>query len=309
MTAATVLRFGQVNGAGAAEAQFLKIWGGQVVAAFEEANIMMPMTWSRTISNAKSATFPVTWKLTASMHTPGAELVGQSQNSAEREIAIDGLLVSDVFLASIDDLMSHWDAMSLYSGECGRSIAVQMDKEILQILILGSRAAATITGVSTAGTQQTLAAYGTSGTDLAAGLFDTAQTFDERDVPAEGRHFVCKPAQYYLMAQTDLVLNKQIGGTGSIAQGSFESLAGIMVHKSNHVPTTNITTGTTKYRGNFSTTVGVAFHSSAVGTVMLKGMSSEVNWDYRRRGWLAISEAAVGHDYLRPEASIEYKTS
>lgn len=51
----TVSFAGQANGAGAADALFLKLWGGEVLTAFREYNAFATRTVVRNIKNGKSA--------------------------------------------------------------------------------------------------------------------------------------------------------------------------------------------------------------------------------------------------------------
>lgn len=48
-------RLGQKDGAGSATALFLKVYGGEVLTAFEETNVMMERHVVRSISSGKSA--------------------------------------------------------------------------------------------------------------------------------------------------------------------------------------------------------------------------------------------------------------
>ena len=63
------------------------------------------------------------------------------------------------------------------------------------------------------------------------------------------------------------------------------------------------------YTGNFSTTQCVVFHKSAVGTVKLKDLKMESEYDIRRQGTLMVGKLAYGHGILRPESAVEIKTS
>jgi hypothetical protein len=67
---------------------------------------------TRNIKNGKSAQFPVTWKVVASYHTPGNEIVGQTSNANEKVIVIDDLLIAPVFIADIDEAKSHFEVRS-----------------------------------------------------------------------------------------------------------------------------------------------------------------------------------------------------
>lgn len=312
MANATVLATGQINGAGATDALFLKVFGGEVLTAFEEACVVMDKHTVRQISSGKSAQFPATWKVTAAYHTPGAEIVGQTSNVAERIINIDDLLVSSVFIAVIDEAKSHYETRSTYSMEMGRSLANQWDKNVLQIGVLAARAAATVTG-SDGGTSLTSATtlYRTSATDLAAGIFAAVQAMDEKNIPLdEEKNVFVRPAQYYLLAQATALTNRDwADGGGNYAQGKILQVAGCPIRKTNHLPITNINTGVAAYQGDFSKTAALIMTKQAAGTVKLLDLAQEMQYDIRRQGTLLVAKYAIGHGILRPECAVELKTT
>lgn len=86
MSNATVSRIGQVNGANATDALFLKLFAGEVITQFEEKNIMMGLHQVRTINNGKSASFPVMGTASAAYHAVGEEILGGSVKHAEKII-------------------------------------------------------------------------------------------------------------------------------------------------------------------------------------------------------------------------------
>lgn len=110
MANATVTRLGAINGAVSTvdevRALFLKVFSGEVLTSFEQTTVAKDRVMVRGIQNAKSAQFPCIGNVTASYHVPGAEIVGQVVKHAERTITIDGVLLSDVFIAQIDELMN-----------------------------------------------------------------------------------------------------------------------------------------------------------------------------------------------------------
>ena len=55
MANASVSHIGQINAAGDLDALWLKVFAGEVLTAFEENNVFLPLTRVRTISNGKSA--------------------------------------------------------------------------------------------------------------------------------------------------------------------------------------------------------------------------------------------------------------
>lgn len=308
MANATVTRIGQVNAAGDALALFLKTFGGEVITAFEEVNVFKDNHVVRNITSGKSASFPATWKVNAAYHTPGAEIVGQTTNQNERIITIDDLLIADVFIANIDEAMNHYDFRSEYSKQTGYALSNQWDKNCAQTGVLAARATATVTGGS-GGSALTNAAYNSDSSVLASGLWDAAQALDEKDIPEMERSAYFRPAEFYLLAQNTTLLNQDWGGKGSYAEGKVPMVANIAIRKTNHLPSTNIVTGDADYQGDFSTTVGLVMHRSAIGTVKLMDLAMESDYDIRRQGTLIVSKYAVGHGILRPESAVELKTA
>ena len=306
MSNATVSRLGQVNGAGATDALFLKLFAGEVITQFEEKNVMAAMHSVRTITNGKSASFPVMGTATASYHSVGEEILGGSIKAAEKIIAVDDLLVAPAFIANIDEAKNHYDVRSTYTKELGNVLANTYDKNILRVVVQAARSAATITGTN-GGTVITKANFTTSA-NIVAALFDAAESMDGDDIPEDERYAVVSPAIYYKLAQDTTVLNKDWGGAGAYADGKVLRVAGITIVKSNHLPTGNQTTTTGEqntYHADFTKTKAVVFHKSAVATVKLMDLGLESEYDIRRQGTLFVAKYAMGHGILRPEAAIE----
>jgi hypothetical protein len=312
MANATVLNIGQVNGAGATDAMFLKIFGGEVLTAFETECVTADKHFVRTIASGKSASFPATWKVTGGYHTPGTEIVGQTSNVAERVITIDDLLLASVFIPNIDEAKNHFDYRNIYATESGRFLANNWDKNILQLMVLAARASATVTGAF-GGTSLTSATtlYKTSATDLVAGIFAAVQAMSEKDIPASsGKNTFIRPAQYYLLAQLkDLVDRDWAEGNGNMANAQVLKVAGSKLVMTNNLPSTVVSTGPTAYQGDFTKTAFVTTTADAVGTLKLLDMQSEMDYDIRRQGTLIVNKYLMGHGILRPECSVEGKTT
>lgn len=314
MANATVSRLGQANLTGDAKALFLKVYAGEVLTAFAETNVVLQYVRQRKIEHGKSAQFPVLGKASGGYHTPGTEIVGRPIAANEVVITIDDLLLSDTFIANIDEAMNHYEVRSEYSTEQGRFLANTMDKHLLQLGVIAARSSARITGEQ-GGSVITDANAATDSNALIADIFACAQKFDEKDVPADDRVFFVRPAQFYALAQNTKVLNKDWGGSGAYSDGKVLRIAGMEIVKTNHLPNTNITSGSTeagtgdKYAGNFSTTVALALQKSALGTVRLLDLALESEYDIRRQGTLMVAKYAVGHGVLAPQAAIEVKTA
>lgn len=303
---------GQANGAGAADALFLKIWGGEVLTAFREVNAFMSRTLVRNIKNGKSAQFPATWKAAAAYHTPGTQLIGQVIKGNERVLIVDDLLASPVFIASIDEAKSHFEYRSEYSFQCGASLAIVMDKNLAQVLCLAARAAATVTG-GFGGSQVVKSTAKTDADDLIASIASAMSFLDQKDVPKQDRYIAVAPDQYYLLINSgSRAINRDYNdGTpnGSMRDGTIFKLFGAEIVETNHMPSTNVVTGPAAYQGNFTTTAAIVWHRSAVGTVKLMDLASEMAYLIEYQGTLAVSKYAVGHGILRPEAAVEIVTA
>lgn len=276
-----VSRLGQNQLAGDADFLFLKVFSGEIIASFEEANVMMPLHRVRTISSGKSAQFPVAGVASAQYHTPGESLLStgattgygnttSASNTAanmtvafdggsskygtkfahsEKTILIDDVLVASTFVADIDEMKSHYDVRSIYSTEIGRALAYTADKNLIRTVIAGARRTTDRFGGNNAnylGAQIDISDQPTdvASEELISALFEAAQKMDEKNVPMDGRYAVLTPANYYKLVNGDgskIAINKDYGGNGSIAKGQIVEIAGIRVFKSNHIPQTNET--------------------------------------------------------------------
>ena len=326
MANATVSRLGLVNNSGTGyDALFLKVFSGEVLTAFSENNIFNDSLHNvRTISSGKSAQFPVTGTATAAYHTVGTPLVGANQILAnEKIISIDDLLIAQSFVANIDELKNHYDVRAIYAKELGKALAKTYDQNVAKVIANASRASTTLTGGS-GGLVTTLASGNTAsanvdGDEIAAAIYDIAQAFDERDIPQTDRFCVLPPAEYYKLAESatrtvDVDFNP--GGNGSFASGKVQMIAGIPVMMSNNVPQSNVGSNPSgannTYSGDDSKTIGLVFHKSAVGTVKLMDMTTEISGsDYgiMYQGTLMVAKYALGHGILRPECAATIKLS
>ena len=250
MANATVSRLGLVNNTGTSfDALFLKVFSGEVLTAFAENNIFNEsMHTVRTIANGKSAQFPVLGTATAAYHTVGTPLVGANQIKAnEKIISIDDLLISQAFISSLDEMKNHYDVRQTYSSELGKALARTYDQNVAKVIANASRASTNLSG-GNGGVVLTLANGNTAsanvtGDEIAAAIYDIAQTFDERDIPPTDRFCVLPPAEYYKLAESatrtiDTDFNPQ--GNGSFASGRVQMVAGIPVMMSNNVPQSNV---------------------------------------------------------------------
>ena len=327
----TVSRFGQVNKSGDDRALFQELFAGEVLTEFHNKNIMMDKHRVRTIKAGKSATFPMVGVAdTAKYHTVGSLIQADNFAHSERKVTIDGLLISPTFIANIDEAMIHFDVRSIYTKECGQQLGYQADRNILRMAVkaagITSEAEAVSAGlVPVAGETFTanvdLAAAGDEllGEKLVDAVYRGIEEAANKNVDLSNAYILFSPAQYYsLLRVTDTTkvawLNRDVGGSGSVAEGTIPLIGGLKVYMTNNLPKEDEVTGLIgtpewtgapeKYRADFSKTVGLIMTPDAVATVKLFDLAVESEYQIERQGTLIVAKYAMGHNVLRPACAI-----
>lgn len=148
---ASIGRLGSINGvqynansaAGNYErenANFLKIFSGEVLTTFNRETIFKDLTMKRSITSGKSASFPITGRFSSRYHRPGDWITGQGNKGmiGEKIITIDDLLIADASIYDLDEAKLHWDVRSIYSTELGRALARAYDQRLARTLLAAS---------------------------------------------------------------------------------------------------------------------------------------------------------------------------
>lgn len=317
MTNAVISQLGVVNAAAPSNYEeanelFMKQFAGEVITAFNELNVFMPLHMVRTISQGKSASFAHMGKADARYHVAGTPVLGSNKiKHNETIIKIDDKLIADVFIDELEEAKNHYDVRSEYSKQLGAALAREFDTKVARVIALAARSENKIDGLP-GGSRIENAANGTDSEVLASSFFTAAQLLDEKDAWEGERYAVLRPAQYYLLAQNTTVLNKDWDGRGSYAEGKAPQVAGIEIMKSNNLPSENITAAVdgenNDYTGDFTTTVGLIFQKAAAGTVKLMDLAlqrSGNDFEVMYQGTLMVAKYAMGHGVLRPECAIE----
>lgn len=310
---------------------FLRQFAGEVITAFETANVMMPLHTVRTISQGKSAQFPVIGDTSAEYHTPGASLIEtdpaggalQKFTHNERLIAIDDLLVSAAFIDSLDEARAHYDYRGEYSRKMGYALAKRADIHLINTVYQASKAGATAPQGAGGGDIElsqadTVSDALTTSAVLVSALFAAAAAMDANDLPDDGRYVVLNPTLYYNLISngatgydiTKTVANSDIGGSG-FGSGKVPMVAGFEIYKSNNLPSGAAIVDDAGVRtpNDYATPAaaedakGIIFQKSAIGTVKLRDLSMEAEYQIERQGTLMVAKYAMGHGILRPEAA------
>ena len=367
------------SGTGDTLALFLKKFAGEVLTVFDEKNIMKPLHQMRTISKGKSASFPVIGTAAAGYYTPGTSILENTGPSTgglnkfaqtETLIHIDKVLMASTFIASIDELVSHFDVRAPYNHQLGEALANEFDRNVLKVAVkTGGKQGTNVNSEDhtddfvpadpfiTGGTKRGNVIYSAkstlnatpantvltrentseaSGTSTAAegklratpdagfirrAMFESARLLDEKDVPKSDRYAIVTPAMYYEMVNnssgTDVVsssmINKDVGGEGSLAGGTIVRVAGITLLVSNHLP--NVAAAGTNdnnwlgatgndYRANYSNLAGIVFQKGGFATLKLMDLTMESEYLIERQGNLFVAKYSMGHGSLRPESVV-----
>lgn len=313
MANANVSRLGQINAAGDPQALFLKVFSGEVLTSFKRQSAFRPRHTVRTIASGKSAQFPILGYTQAGYHTPGSEIVGRNIRAGEKIITIDGILVADAFVADIDEAMNHYDVRQPYTDDIGDALAKAYDQDVARVGVLNARAAATLDDTF-GGYTSNNAAYATDGTVLWQGIYGAGVQLDTKDVPQGSRSAFVRPLQHALLVQSDRPMNRDyngVQGNGRVADGTIFLINDIEIVKTNNLVGADDRANAdiaAQYRADFSPTVALIQHNSAVGTVALQDVTTAMQYDLRRLGTLMLGKYLVGHGGLRPEAGAELRT-
>jgi hypothetical protein len=317
-------RPGQDQGAGDVRALMLDLFGGEIISAFETATQLRDKHQMKALSKGKSFKFPAIWKAGGGYHTPGVELTGRQIKHTEITVDPDDKLVSDVFVADVDELLNHFDVRQPYTKEMGEFLARHFDANILRTILRASRSGALFAG-DQGGSAIQAANLGTDGAALIDAISAAKQAMDEKDVPVGSMpvYALLKSAQWYLAARTDKNLNRDTnGGTASIRSMALNTIDDITVLKSNianavygqnnaagvYIDDTNENFIPAYYRDNFSTTVGAVWTPMAACSALVKDVTFQIEEQPRKQGTLLIAGMMTGTRTLRSKCAVELRT-
>lgn len=305
MADANVSRLGQVQGAGDDKALFMKQYAGEVLTSFGEEYKLAGRIVERNIQHGKSASFPNLGTIGSGYHTPGTDIKGRVVQANETVITLDPMLISDAFIANIDEAMNHYDVRSEYSRQQGLELAKQRQLNELRCVIQAARAVAGPVPGQPGGTKVVAATAGTDAAVLADSIKSVRQAFDEKLTPVQDNTLVLAPAQYYLLTENKDLVNRDYNPNthGDHNDAVLYSVARFPIVMSTHIPQSDDSANAaiqTKYQGDYSTVVAVLFNKYAAGTLKLLDLSMEAEYTAVRQGTLMLAKFALGHGPLRP---------
>lgn len=325
MSAATVTFIGADQTATASMAEeralYLKMFAGEVLVAFPKYTIFIDKHRVKNVTSGKSHQFPLIGRMPpAEYHTPGELILGQEAPLAERVIEVDRLLISHLFLDNLDTKLAHFEARGELSANMSRRLALTYDNHVARNLIA---AANDSDGIIAA--DDTMGGLVITDGDLGSGtsntkrdawiarIFQCAVNFDNKWVNDGTRWLAIKPEDYYFLNRTAMasgyhIMDKNIGGSGSLAQGDVGPLAGIELVSYPRIPTANYSADAF-HKVDCSNTVGICWTQGAAGTVKVFDIGVETDYQIERQGHLLVAKYAMGHGILQSECAVQLKTA
>lgn len=282
---------------------------GLVLNAFKKACKFLDKHVLRTIEHGRGARFDAIGEANAFYHTPGTDLsnLGNQIKHDAFDIMVDAKLIAPMYLDEIEEAMSDLSLRQEYAESLGTALARALDSNIGRCAILAARHAARVPD-GFGGSVISDPALNSNVELLTKALFDSKVLMDNKSVDPENRYCILQPTYYSMLAQNLNLINNLYSGAGSIAEGEVYKVAGFTLIQSITVPNDVVSNSFNgKYDGDFTKTVAVCMTNKAVGTVQLKGLTTETTWDHNRQATFLAAKFCMGHGVLRPECAVEIR--
>lgn len=258
-------------------------------------------------------------------HTPGDELLGQTYSFTSGNITLDSILVRHFDVPLDQKVTSHFDVMANLAYKLGTDLAIQYDKRLIQAGLLAARTAAvsgyhnggnTVEGVDASGLTGEYPATAAGAEAFRQDVAELAQLMDEDNVPEDGRSLLIPPYLRRVLGASTTgalvpIFDKDVNSRpNDLNTRSIGLLEGFKVYITNHLPSTNITTGPSNYQGDFSLAGSTgqpaalalcrSGSDAAIGVVQALGLSTTIMDDERRNTTFMKAQLYMGAGTLCP---------
>lgn len=156
---------------------------------------------------------------------------------------------------------------------------------------------------------------------LLKALEEIAVSWDDRDIPGDERNVIVPPSAWHCLRNIGLPADKAttatltgynpfIGETGSPKTADVSSRSEVLVFndfkiwRSPNLPRQNITTGETKYQGDFQKVRALVIQKQAMGMLTLLGVKTETDRLVDFQTDIFVTKMLYGGGALRPECAI-----
>lgn len=291
------------------------VFPGEVLEAYDEARILAPLVFTRTITYGKGAEFPAIGRAASRYFVPGERLTGQGQLAhGQVLINVDYPLLSDVFIQDFEEAMIHYELRSRYARQLGEALANGDDKDTAIVLYQAARLSTDPTGTLPGGTVLAVSNMDTDGAVLSDAIFDAGIQMDNKSVPASDRHCGLPPVQYALVVKNGKAIDRSKNmpsmENGTYAAGLVKEINSIDINKTIHLPngnniTVNPTGARNTYTGDFTKSVGIVFHGEAAGNVRRWELQTQMESLVENQGTLLVARMMHGKAPLRGACAVE----
>ena len=301
------------KGAGGSDERelFMVKFGDMVLEAWTQTFDYEGHTHVKTINKGKADVFPIIGrKRNAAEHVPGEIILGGKVEHNEVQIDVDAYIFDSAFIADIDEIMADYDLARPYAKQLGESLASMSCGRIARSIINAARVTdPPYTGGPVPGKYEH-ADLKTDASKLEEAAFAAGVHIRTNDIGGGDPIFRMPWLQYSLLSRYTGIDTVDTSGSGNRSTGQVGLVGGIRVKGTNHIPQTEVTSGTenrAKYQGDFTTTVGEVSNPQAVGTLRVRGVTAKMIPQPDRIGTMLLAHKLEGHGKLRPECAFEVK--
>lgn len=335
----TLSQPGQIQAAGADDALFLKMFSGEVLSTFERKVATKGAYMEKVISAGKSWQFPAISRATSKRFTVGDNILNDSNGylsqikNDERVILIDSPIVSALVLTDYDEARAHYEHRAPYAEKLAEELAIDHDTHVLSVGIAAARTDLTFAHADYV-SDRVINSVTSDADSLYDALMQAAKVMDKNDVPRDGRVAFVRPDEYYALLYKfgsgtftpGPLTSTDFGGIGNFSNATIPyPIAGFEIRMTKNLPSTNKSAVTTDvagtanndvfgtnghgYNGDFSATLGLCVHKSAIGSVRLWNLTTQMEYKLEAQGHLTVARIAEGQGVLRPECAVELSSA
>lgn len=307
---------GQENKAGDIKKNFLPVYAGEILTAYQRHSVTQGRVLKKTITSGISTQFPVTGRASTSdikYHTPGDKIVTSTVGVSTEVVIVDDMLYYAKAFDLQDEAQSHFDYRNAIANQGGEALTRDEDYKVFLQAILGARASNSNTDLP-GGTVIESASFSTDANAAVAAIYEAITELQNKDVTDLSQMAIYLSYNDYnnIIQNSDKIINKDFteGSNGGLDSGVLKMIGGLPLIPTNNIPKTNVTgTNGARYDVNASTTKAVIFHKDAIAVVELMGLKTSSSWLEEYQHDLVVSTKKYGMKYLRPEACVEIRTA
>jgi hypothetical protein len=298
-----VTRPGQIGATGDINATHIEEYTGVVEGTIARKSALTGFVNLKTVRGTSVITNFAVGQSTLQKVVPGAAPDGTVNKFGKKSLAVDTLILARSIFPLLETFQTSYDSRAEVGREHGQKIAKFYDQSFfIQAIKTAELTDTAYSGVSGAGhfggSQSTFA--GSSDyldpAKLVAQIADLFTTMENKDVDprSDDVMLVVKPAQFYAMMQSELLINSMyVTSNGTSIESWMLKAYGVPVISSNNFPGGETISGhllsnsdnSNAYDGDFTKVVGVAFSPRALMAGATIPLQTGVFWDDVYKHW------------------------